>query len=380
MAGLVASAAAAVLLAGNLQIWAGVVLTIFVTLVPVAFPKAATVIAQRRILFIVIGLGFGVAALASVFILPDPYGERAIPLAVGAFVAGLAVAYLPFMARDMSRVRADIEEAHKSPPLGPTSFSARADASDALRLLIHERHTLGRTVGPWFLLFCLLPAVLIAFKSWNPATKGEAEIALLLFLVLLLALCCLPLIASIRWARYLAKGEIPSLVVIPLGPLWGVLWRLFFAGVVLRIINSSDDWLRTHLTDVPLWAMSGISGLMSLFVLVVASPWAMIFVMVALGAKDRSAMTAVRSAQSVGRRFYLGMLLILTPMTVLSWLLSLLPQGPKGAPITASDWATYAAWALGMFLTFVVATTYLTRIYLRSRAGQAEFAGAHPAT
>jgi hypothetical protein len=255
-------------------------------------------------------------------------------------------------------------------------FSATDDASIAFRLLIHERWALARTAGPSFVLFCLLPLTFVGIKNWNPSTTGQAQIALWLLVGFLVALFCLPLIGAIRWARYLVKGEIPSLIAIPWKPFWGVLWRLFFVGFILRFVNGSEPWLQSQLPQAPHWAVSAIAAASTLAVLVLASPRGVIFIMVAVEAKDRSLMSALRAAHSVGRRFYLGMLLILAPQAVLAWLQNFLPEAPASKAFTLVDWTEYASWGFVLFLTIIAATTYLARIYIRSPLGETEFGAA----
>jgi membrane protein implicated in regulation of membrane protease activity len=83
---------------------------------------------------------------------------------------------------------------------------------------------------------------------------------------------------------------------------------------------------------------------------------------VALGSEDRSTYSALRAARGTGHGFYLGMLLILAPITLLWWLVGLAPAA-QGQGLGA--WLGYFVSALAVFLTLIVATTYLTRLYLR---------------
>jgi hypothetical protein len=197
------------------------------------------------------------------------------------------------------------------------------------------------------------------------ATAGWLVGFLLIFLVVFI---CLPLVASIRWARYLATGERGQLFDVPLSALWGFLWRLFFAGVVFRAVNGAEPWLKSQMPGAEPWLLSALAGFISLLVLVLASPWAMIFVAVALGSPDRSMQSALRAARSTGRGIYVGMLLILAPSIFLLWLTGLLPTG---SDLSLISWATWLAFALTSFLSLIVATTYLTGIYLRGPQGTA---------
>jgi hypothetical protein len=369
VAGLAVSVMVGLLLTAQAQTWGMVLSTAFLLFIPATSRRAAAEIAARPRLLLFLGIGvalLGVGGMiAGICLWPVAYDERGIAFSIWPMLAGPAVAYLPFMARRMNQAWARIDEDRKAPPAPPPRFSPAGDVAEALYLLVRERLAAAKAVGPWFLLFCLLPLAFVDVAFWKDLTHRELTLALIALLGFLTAFLCLPLIAAIQWARFLATGREPRLMDVPLGAIWGFLWRLFFAGVILRAINGAEPWLKAHLPSALPWMVSGLSELFSLLVLVLASPWAMVFVAVAVGAKDKSTATALRAARGVGRRFYLGMLLILAPVILLSWLTE---TGSKTSDVTVADWVTFFGWSLAVFLTMIVATTYLTRIYLRNPA------------
>jgi hypothetical protein len=371
VAGLVISIVTGLMLTSDAQQWAMITSAAFILFLPVTSRPLAVALAARAGMLLVLGIGLaalGIAAMvAGIALWPNAYNERAMALSIWALLAGAAVGYLPFMSRRLTAVWADIDDRKRSPPAPPPLFSATDNVMGALGLLVHQRVALARVAGPWFLLFCVLPLAVIRLdlKDVTAGHSGPILAALLGLLAFILILICLPLVASIQWARFLATGQQPRLIDVPLKAVWGFLWRLFFSGIVLRTINGAEPWLKAHMPAATPWMISGLSGLFSLAVLVLASPFAMIFVAVAINAPDQSMQGALRRARGVGRRFYLGMLLILTPPILASWVLGLAPAGKDLDP---TEWLQFFVWALVFFLTLVVATTYLTRVYLLGEA------------
>lgn len=363
---LVVSVGAGLLLTSDVQMWAMVISMFCVIALPIASRPLAAALAVRLRLLVAIGVALVLSSFAAmaagITLWPKLLSGRAIGLSIWPMLMGFAIGYLPFTARSMSRSWADLEERRKSPPKVIPAMQAKGNVAEALVLLSRERGAVAWEAGPWFVAYCSLPLVLLAMIAAKPTSKAGALEALLGLLAFLLAFISLPMIASIRWTRYLATGQRGSLFSIPLGALWGFLWRWLFAGAVVRFVGRAEPWLQSQLPSAAHWFLSGLADLFSLLVLVLASPWAMIFIAVALGAQDRSTHAALKIARGSGRGIYVGMLLILAPSTVLLWLTGLVPTGHD---MTGASWAAYLAFALIYFLTLIVATTYLTNLYLR---------------
>jgi hypothetical protein len=303
------------------------------------------------------------ALIVLAFWAPDHDQNSAVTGALFPTVLGVVIAVLPRSLKAAARIKAETT-AQPADGLG-VRVRAMEEAADAFGLFSREREALVQIVGPWLLLFCLLPFAFVDMTFWKGIIDRQLAVAAVILLLFLLAMLCLPLIAAIQWGRFLATGRRPRALDVPLGALWGFVWRLFFAGIILRVISSAEPWLKAHLPAAAPWMVDGLSGLFSLLVLVLVSPWGIVFVAVALGAEDKSTSTALRVARGTGRRFYLGMLLILSPIIMLSWLANFAPKTPD---LGAAQWAIYFGRSLAMFATLIVATTYLTRAYLRSPA------------
>jgi hypothetical protein len=366
---LLASIAAVLLLPTGVQVWAMASSMVCILLIPSTSRPVSTALAAR--LRLLVGLGIGLGALSVALIVggvqfwPNHDSERVVGLSVWPMLLGVAIGYTPFLSRNLNRARADIEASSAATPAPVPLARVRGEVAAAFHLLLDERGAVGWIAGPWFLIFCALP---LAFLDVGLLTRFSHQyplVALLLLILFLIAWGALPLIASIQWARHIAAGQRPKLFEVPVGPLWGFLWRLFLAGVVLRMIGAAEPWLQSQLPGAPAWMVSGLSGLFSLLVLVAVSPWAMVLVAVALGSEDRSTHSALRAASGTGSGFYLGMLLILAPITLLWWLVGLAPAA-QGQGLGA--WLGYFVSALAVFLTLIVATTYLTRLYLNRLA------------
>ncbi|HEX3887681.1 MAG TPA: hypothetical protein VHW05_09305 [Phenylobacterium sp.] len=365
---LLGSIAAVLLAPTGVQVWAMASSMICILLIPSTSRPVSTALAAR--LRPLLGLGVGLAVLSLALIVggvqfwPNHDSERVIGLSVWPMLLGIAIGYTPFLSRNLNRARADIE-ASGAVTSGSASVPlarVRGDVAAAFHLLLDERGTVGWIAGPWFLIFCALPLAFLDVGLLTRLSHQYPLVALVLLILLLIAWGALPLIASIQWARHIATGQRPKLFEVPIGPLWGFLWRLFLAGVVLRAVSAAEPWLQSQLPGAQPWLVSGLSGLFSLLLLVVVSPWAMVLVAVALGSEDRSTYSALRAARGTGHGFYLGMLLILAPITLLWWLVGLAPAA-QGQGLGA--WLGYFVSALAVFLTLIVATTYLTGLYLR---------------
>jgi len=341
----------------------------FAAIFAAQWPPITSLILRRPQQTLAVGIGLTVVGLLAIPAVVLWFPEREKLLATGAHlpvVLGVTIAVLPRSLKATARFKAATPDQAEVAARQP--FRPAGEAADALGMLSRERAALVRIVGPWTMLFCLLPLAFVDMTFWKPVIEKHLAFAALSLLGVLLLMLSLPLVAAIQWARHLATGRTPRPFDVPFGALWGVFWRLFFTGAILRVIDAASPWLKDHLPSAAPWVVDGLSGLVTLLVLVLASPFAMVFVAVALAAKDKSITTAMQAARSVGRRFYLGMLLILAPIIVLSWLEDL---APKASDLSVAQWAIYFGWALALFATVIVATTYLTRIYLRSPANLA---------
>ncbi|HEX4096296.1 MAG TPA: hypothetical protein VHX64_06180, partial [Caulobacteraceae bacterium] len=344
---LLASIAAVLLLPTGAQVWAMASSMVCILLIPSTSRPVATALAARLRPLLGLGIGLGVLSLAlivgGVQFWPNHDSERVIGLSVWPMLLGIAIGYAPFLSRNLNRARADIEASGAATPKPVPLARVRGDVAAAFHLLLDERGAVGWIAGPWFLIFCALPLAFLDVGLLTRLSHQYPLVALLLLILLLIVWGALPLIASIQWARHIATGQRPKLFEVPVGPLWGFIWRLFLAGVVLRAVSAAEPWLQSQLPGAQAWLVSGLSGLFSLLLLVVVSPWAMVLVAVALGSEDRSTYSALRAARGTGSGFYLGMLLILAPITLLWWLVGLAPAA-QGQGLGA--WLGYFVSAL----------------------------------
>ena len=317
---------------------------------------------------------FGIGAVAiSVLVLFCTLSSPSVdPEASGTAVAlliliGSLVISLPFMAK---RAEKDVAvwKATEAAQRSPGTFSPEGEVRAVLEELNENRGALFRVVGPWFMLFCALPMVFINVDYWKGLAdrdRGSAMMILLGFVVVVLAELAFLFVAMIQWARFAATKQEPKLTAFPGRALWGWAWRWFIYSALFRFLDRIEPWLKTQLPGAAQWQLDGLQGLIGLVAFVLFSPFALVLTAVALDAADKGIAASMRGFRLVGRKYYLGSALILTPYAVASWALGVLfdyDKGPAARAVNAE------ASLILFFVTTIVGMTYLTRIYLRGTA------------
>jgi hypothetical protein len=316
------------------------------------------VMERRRRSFLAAGASLCIGAIVvAVWAFSASPGDQRIGvnLVVMLFVAGLAMIVATLRLPQDERDRAAVRTAMALPRL---AFSPLAELRQDLGVLAQQPGDLARVVGPYFALYAVFPFLLLAAKDWEPADKGAALFVLLGIVALLLLLIALPVMAALQWARFVGSERTPSPLDLPWRAFFGLAWRLFLFGYVFRLTAQVGPWLKAHVAVAP-WAIAATTSVAEGLVLVMLSPYALIVPALALGQRNVSAIGLAVAAQR-DRRFYVGPLVILAPITLLNWV--------SGFYASKAAWAlvaSWTAWALVLFGTLVVAMTYLTRVYLR---------------
>jgi hypothetical protein len=299
-------------------------------------------------------------ALSSSSVDPETGGTAAaFLLFVGAFVVAL-----PFMARRVEKDTA-VWKAAEAAARAPGSFHPEAEVRDILAELIEHRGALLRVVGPWLLLFCILPMAFANVDYWKGLAerdRGAAMMILLGLAVLVLAEVAIMFVAMIQWTRFTATKQEPRLTAFPGKALWGWAWRWLIYGAAFRTFNQIEPWLKGQLPAAPQWQLDGLLGLAGLVALVLVSPFALVLPAVALDAADKGIAASMQGFRVVGRKFYLGAILIVAPYAVASWALGVLSDAYKPPAAVAVN---VGASLILLFGTTIVGMTYLTRVYLR---------------
>ncbi len=318
----------------------------------------------------IIGAGIG-AVSVSLFVLFSTLSSPSVNPEAGGTAATLLILVgslaitLPFMAK---RVEKDTEvwKATEATAQGtPGAFSPEAEVKDILAELIDQRRALVRVIGPWFLLFCALPMVFFNVDYWTALAERDRGLAMMILLglvVVLLAELAFLFVAIIQWTRFVATKQEPKLAAFPGKALWGWVWRWLICGAIFRSFDWIEPWLKEQLPTAAQWQLDGLLGVFGLVAFVLFSPFALVLPAVALGATDKGIAASMRGFHVVGRKFYLGSILIAAPYVVASWALGVLFDNYQEPAAVA---ANIGASLVLLFGTTVVGMTYLTRVYLR---------------
>jgi hypothetical protein len=335
-------------------------------------PAARRFVLGHRRSTIAVGVGaIGVA----LFVLFSTLSSSSVDPEVGGTAAaflmlvGSLVIALPFMAKRMEKDTA-AWKVEAAAPRTPGAFRADAEVKDILAELIDQRGALFRVIGPWFLLFCALPMVLINVDYWKglaDQSRGMAMMILLGLVIVVIAELGFLFVAMIQWTRFVATKEEPRLAAFPGKALWGWAWRWVIYGAIIRSVDRIEPWLKEQLPDATQWQLDGVQGLIGLGALVLFSPFGLVLPAVALNAADKGISASMRGFRVVGRKFYLGAILIIGPYAVASWVLGMLSNYKQPAVVAASVGASLIL----LFGTTIVGMTYLTRVYLRGATGSA---------
>lgn len=316
----------------------------------------------------IVTIGIGLFVLFSSVSSPT-FDPKAAGTATGLLmVVGAFVLILPFTVQLMESF---VPVANAEPPLSAAkrprgAFRPMGEAGAALAHLSDHRGALLRVVGPWFLLCCALPMLVLMadWKSFAERGVGSALTVLLGLNLLVLAEFALLCVAMIQWARFTATGQEPRLTDFPGRALWGWAWRGLICAPLLGFLAQVEPWAKTYLSAASQWQLDGLVALVGFSMLVLLSPLALVLSAVALDAPDKGIAAYQRGFSLTGRKFYLGAAAILAPYALATWGLDLLHDDATTPTVTAAIGYT-AVSTLLLFGTAVVATAYLTRIYVK---------------
>jgi len=279
-------------------------------------------------------------------------------------LTGSFILLLPFIVQFAERSAA---VANAQPPASAAkrqrdAFSPVDEAWAALKHVRDHYGALLRVVAPWLLICCALPMIVVIadWKSFAERGLGSAVMVLLGLNLLSLAELALLCVAMIQWTRFTATGPHPRLTAFPGRALWGWAWRGLIFAPLLVFVAQIEPWARTHLPDAPQWQLAGLVGVAGFVVLVLLSPLALVLSAVALEAPDKSLAASMRGYRLVGRKFLLGAATILAPYALATW--RPFPLYDDANTLVAIADVTVSN--LLLFGVALVATTYLTRIYL----------------
>lgn len=317
-----------------------------------------------------VAIGIGailVGLLVLVAPLTRPVADKDLGASTWAFILLLlGGVFTILMPSTMRRFEADTAawKSIKGRKPEPGGFHPAAEVKAILADLIGHKAALARVVGPWLLLFCLIPALAVFGADWKALLhrhRGLGVWVLLGFGVLIFLEIGLLLVAAIQWTRFAATRREPRLTAFPGKALWGWTWRWVVFGGLTRSLGQVEPWLKAHLPGAAPWQMDGLLSLIGFSALVLASPFALVLPAIALNAADKGTIAAMRGFRLVGRKYYLGVALILGPYSASSWVLNSLYENFKGPAVEA---VSLVASLVLVLVTVLVGITYLTRIYL----------------
>jgi hypothetical protein len=281
-------------------------------------------------------------------------------------MAGLFLMQLPRMAANVEsavETRRTLREVGASPRDFRPLFEVRHTLAD----IFQRKAAFARVAGPWFLAFFAPPLAFASLGFWTRLLEQHPELAPLValgaFILLLVAVGAL-LVAALQWTRCLVTDREPAWFDLSGRDLWQWLWRCLVVVGILRGVGGIEPWLRARLPAAPL-AVEALAWLAVLAVLVLASPFALHLPALALGASGGSLRARIGAFGVVGRKYYVGIAVIVAPCLLMAWALeatSALRQGP------AIAMTGVLAEMILLFVTVMVAMTYITRVYLKGAA------------
>lgn len=325
---------------------------------------------QRRRTFIWAGIAIIALSVAAIAIsLANPSADS-VDLGADAFMAlllvGSMLAWLPQMSKTMERVVQAQNSLGPRPVAPQAPYNPAAEAREALRAPLGQSGSFMRVVGPWFVVFCVLPVVLMVLGETAKSQtmdRSEAMTVLLMFLGVMLAEFLILIVASIQWTRFVATGQEPPLASIPGRALWGWAWRLFIFGSIFRFSDKIEPWLGQRLPSAEPWVLHALScaGLLCLGVL--ATPFALDLTCVALGDPTRAMEVRLKVFRTAGRRIYAGAALVLAPYAFITWASDTFGDHAKG---TTAQSAVVYLYIIALFLTAIAFFGYVARLYARA--------------
>ena len=290
---------------------------------------------------------------------------------IGAFtalaMAGLLLMQLPQMAANVESA-AETRRTLREVGASPRDFRPLSEVQRTLADIVQRKAAFARVAGPWFLAFFAPPLAFANLGFWTRLLEQHGELAPLVvlgaFILFLVAVGAL-LVAALQWTRCLVTDHERAWFDLSGRDLWQWLWRcLVFLGI-LRGVGGIEPWLRARLPTTAPLGVEALAWLAVLAVLVLASPMALHLPALALGASGGSLRARIAAFGVVGRKYYVGIAVILAPCLLMTWALeatSALRQAP------AIAMTGVLAEMILLFVTVMVAMTYITRVYLKGAA------------
>ena len=288
--------------------------------------------------------------------------EIAVSLFCGLLLVGVFLLWLPRMASNVDAAVAaqrEVAAVRKT----PRTFSPTTEVANGAREIASNPTPIIHVVGPWFAVYFTLPLFTLDQGFWRTfihQSRNAASLFLLGFALLMLVQVVVLLAASIQWTRYIATGVEQPWFRVPGKALWGWSWRLLVFGNIFRTMNV-EGWLKAHLQNAPVWAINGLKELALYSILVLASPFALVLPAIALGQAGFAASARARGFGLAGRKYYVGMVLILGPYFLMSWLLDV--AATQAPSLQAADTMLSV---VATFITVIAAVTYMTRVYVKA--------------
>ena len=297
----------------------------------------------------------------------------AVDVGAGTFVALLLIGFMMATLPRMSTTVEQVVQVQKS--LGPVPivaekpFNAVIEAVEALKAPVEQLGPFVRVVGPWLSAFCALPIVLYVLdqSAAKPAAMDSSQTmtVLLAFLGLILAGFLILILAAIQWTRFVATGQEPAWARVPGRAFLGWTWRLFIFASIFRFSDKIEPWLGQHLPSAEHWELHALSAGALLCLSVLATPFAIGLMSVALGNPGRAIETSARIVRTTGRKIYAGAAIVLAPYFLFLWADDTFGDQAKGTTVQTALGYVYL---IILFLTVIAFSGYLARLYTRSAA------------
>jgi hypothetical protein len=322
--------------------------------------------------------GMGAAALLVALVLIfAPFASSAIPTdtSITASSVLMLVGILALvMPRIVKRYATDVAAAKLEQALPKTGFDAVAELRAVFGELARNQPALIRIVGPWLVIDMIAFLPLAYVRDAAAHLNGDRALATkFLFGILGLLLVHLFLLwtALIKWVRFAASQGEMRLLDIPWRSLWGWAWRWFIYSTIFKALHEVGPFLHRQLPAASSVQLDGLEAVTGFAVTVLFSPYCLAFIAVALGAADRSWFAATRGFRIVGRKYFIGVALILAPNALVNWGLGVVDvrvasPGAIAASLTIASVMTFA--------TMIVGATYCARVYLRGAEAGATIA------
>ena len=351
-----------------------------VLFVGLTVPSIRRVALARKRLFVGAGvatMALGIGVIPAMLAMPSAASvDLGTGISITLLLIGAMAAWLPYMSMNMNRATQAQRGLDATDRATIKEFSPVTEAVAALTDPLDRLRPFARVVGPWLVVFCALPLVVLPLNQMAKPhlDKGQAEMLLLILFGAIVVGFLVLILAAIQWTRFIVTGREPSWAAVPGGALWGWGWRLFIFGSVFRSAGGIEPWLSQHLPQALPWVLHALAEAAVFSLAVMATPFATSLTSVAVNAANRAAQTRGNIYRMTGRKLYLGAALVLAPLFVVSWLsdtfAGLLEEHVAQVAITY-------VYLVVLFLTVVAFAGYLARLYARAGA-VAAFATGEP--